>query len=119
MDHELATEETPGLRYEGEGNPPSPIFSQRFACCLLQSEQDLALADLWLDKAKAGSDDGTFVFVAALVILAMSLGVREWLTNRDRPTAPQDRGETERGARLAPDHPRRWPRWDSEPLEGG
>ena len=58
---------------------------------------NLAPPELWLDKARAGSDEESLLFVAALVIFAVTQGIREWLTNRGRSPAPPDRGETERG----------------------
>lgn len=57
---------------------------------------NLAPPELWLGKARAGSDEGTLLFVAALVIFAVALGVREWLSDRDRQTAPPGRGDKER-----------------------
>ena len=46
------------------------------------------LPDLWVERIRAGAGDaGVVLFVAVLVILAVALGVEQWLINhsRDKP----------------------------------
>ena len=44
----------------------------------------LARPELCLDNARAGSDEGTFLFVGTLLIFRVSMGLRQRLSKRER-----------------------------------